>query len=94
MSARTGAGVEDMIQELEHQLSAWRLRASYRIPVKEAALVAEIHRVGHVLDLHYEEDFVLVRAHVPPELQGRLAHYQVTAAGAEVIGWGHGDCAP
>ena len=84
ISARTGAGVEDMIQELEHQLSAWRLRASYRIPVKEAALVAEIHRVGHVLELHYEEDFVLVRAHVPPELQGRLAHYQVTAAGAEV----------
>jgi GTP-binding protein HflX len=77
MSAKNGAGVAEMIQELENRLAAWRLRATYRIPATESALVAEIHRVGHVLELRYEEDSVVIKAHIPPELQGRLAHFQI-----------------
>jgi GTP-binding protein HflX len=79
ISARTGEGMDDLIEELENRLAAWRLRASYRIPAREAALVAEIHRVGHVLALRYEEDSVLVRAHVPPELESRLAQFAEVA---------------
>jgi GTP-binding protein HflX len=76
ISAQTGEGLPEMLAELEGQLAAWRLRASYRIPARESALIAEIHRVGHVLDLRYEEDMVLVRAHVPPHLQTRLAAFE------------------
>ena len=75
ISAKTGEGVPAMIQELENQLAAWRLRETYRIPIADTATVAEIHRVGHVLELRYEEDFVFVRAHIPPHLQGKLAGY-------------------
>ncbi len=75
ISARTGEGMAEMLAELEHQLSAWRLRAAYRIPARQSALIAEIHRVGHVLELRYEEDVVHIRAHVPPELEGRLTSY-------------------
>jgi GTPase len=76
ISAQTGEGLAEVLAELEGQLAAWRLRASYRIPAREFALIAEIHRVGHVLDLRYEEEVVLVRAHVPPHLQSRLAGYE------------------
>ena len=31
----------------------------------EAGLIAEIHRIGHVLELHYEDEFALIVAHVP-----------------------------
>ena len=78
ISAQTGEGMQEMLAELEGQLAAWRLRASYRIPARESALIAEIHRVGHVLELRYEEEEVMVRAHVPPQLQSRLAAYEVT----------------
>ena len=73
-----------MLAELEGQLAAWRLRAAYRIPAREAALIAEIHRVGHVLELRYEEEEVLVRAHVPPHLQTRLAGYEIGRMNVEV----------
>jgi GTP-binding protein HflX len=76
ISAETGEGIPEMLAELVSQLAAWRLRASYCIPAREAALIAEIHRVGHVLELRYEEEVVIVRAHVPPHLQSRLAIYE------------------
>jgi GTPase len=77
ISAKTGAGINQMIAELEHQLSAWRLRETYHVPLGESALLAEIHRVGHILELKYEDDVVLVRAHVPPDLHGKLSRYLV-----------------
>ena len=33
---------------LQDALASWRLRSSFRIPANESALIAEIHRVGHV----------------------------------------------
>jgi GTP-binding protein HflX len=80
VSARTGEGIAEMLAELEAQLAAWRLRASYRIPATESALIAEIHRVGHVLEARYEGEEVLVTAHVPPHLQTRLAPYELALA--------------
>lgn len=76
ISARTGEGMESFFEELEVRLGAWRLRGSYRIPVNESALLAELHRVGHVLSLTYEGDYALVIAHVPPEIKPRLASYE------------------
>ncbi len=75
ISAQTGAGMDQFIQELENRLAAWRLRASYKIPDTESAIVAEIHRVGHVLSIEYSDGSVLIRAHVPPELESRLAPF-------------------
>jgi len=76
ISARTGLGLDTLLDELIHRLSSWRLRGHYRIPVSESALLAEIHRVGHVTNITYEEDVALVHANIPPELQPRLASYQ------------------
>jgi hypothetical protein len=51
------------------------LRSRFRIPANESALIAEIHRVGHVLELRYEGNDALIVAHVPPDLAQKLERY-------------------
>src|SRR6202011_1313001 len=75
ISARTGEGVDKLIQALQQALSSWRLRSRFRIPAHETALIAEIHRVGHVLELKYEGDDAVIVAHVPPELAQKLERF-------------------
>src|SRR6188768_369417 len=75
ISARTGEGVNQLVHALEGALSSWRLRSRFRIPANESALLAEIHRVGHVLELRYEENDALIVAHVPPDLTQKLERY-------------------
>ena len=75
ISARTGEGVNRLVQALQDALSAWRLRSHFKIPASESALIAEIHRVGHVLELKYEGNDAIIVAHVPPELGQKLAKF-------------------
>lgn len=75
ISARTGEGVNQLVQVLQGALASWRLRSRYRIPTNESALLAEIHRVGHVLEISYEGDDAVVVAHVPPQLEQRLTRF-------------------
>ncbi|PYK30194.1 MAG: hypothetical protein DME57_07710 [Verrucomicrobia bacterium] len=64
-----------MVAALQEALSAWRLRSRFRIPASESALIAEIHRVGHVLELTYDGNDAVIVAHVPPELSQKLAAF-------------------
>jgi len=75
ISARTGEGVNKLVEALEGALRSWRLRSRFRIPANESALIAEIHRVGHVLELRYENNDALIVAHVPPDLAQKLERY-------------------
>src|SRR5690348_4178472 len=75
ISARTGEAVNKLVQALEGALSSWRLRSRFRIPANESALIAEIHRVGHVLELRYEGNDALIIAHVPPDLSQKLERF-------------------
>src|SRR3989441_2366701 len=77
ISARTGEGVNKLIQALQQALSSWRLRSHFRVPLSESNLIAEIHRVGHVLELRYENEYAVITAHVPPHLEQKLADYAV-----------------
>jgi GTPase len=75
ISARTGEGVDKLVQALQQALSSWRLRSCFRIPANETALIAEIHRVGHVLELKYEGEWALIVTHVPPNLAQKLERF-------------------
>src|SRR6266404_6357429 len=75
ISARSGENVNQLVQTLQDALSAWRLRSHFKIPASESALIAEIHRVGHVLELRYEGDGATIVAHVPPELVQKLERF-------------------
>jgi YD repeat-containing protein len=63
---------------LQDALASWRLQSQYKIPANESALIAEIHRVGHVLELRYDGDDAIITAHVPPQLQHRLSRFALT----------------
>jgi GTP-binding protein HflX len=75
ISARTGAGVGQLVQALQDLLAAWRMRRRFRIPMGEAGLIAEAHRNGHVLEVRYENDLALLTANVPPQLEQKLAPF-------------------
>jgi GTP-binding protein HflX len=51
ISAVTGEGLGELFEEIEHQVKSWRLRVKLVIPNHMTALVAEMHRVGRVLDV-------------------------------------------
>jgi GTPase len=75
ISALTGQGVDNLVRALQDALSAWRLRLRFKIPASESALIAEIHRVGHVLELRYEGNDATIIAHVPPDLAQKLERF-------------------
>jgi GTP-binding protein HflX len=75
ISARTGEGVAALVQALGDELASWRLHSRFRVPVSESSLLAEIHRVGHVLEVRYEGEVALITAHVPAHLEQKLARF-------------------
>ena len=75
ISARTGEGVAALVQALQTAISSWRLNLRFRVPMIESGLIAEIHRIGHVLELHYESDVAVIVANVPPQLEQKLAPF-------------------
>jgi len=77
ISAATGDGMPGLFEEIEHQVKSWRLRVKLVIPNHLTALMAELHRVGRVLDVSYKDDAVTLTAHVPPQLQGKIKPYVV-----------------
>ncbi len=80
ISAATGEGMDTLFEEIEHQVKSWRLRVKLVMPNHLTALVAELHRVGRVLDISYKGDKITLTAHVPPQLQGKIKPYVVEEA--------------
>jgi GTP-binding protein HflX len=85
ISAATGEGLDQLFGEIEHQVKSWRLRVKLVLPNHLTALVAELHRVGRVLDISYQGDSIALTAHVPPQLQGKIKPYMI-AEEAELAG--------
>jgi len=75
ISAKTGRGIDHFVEALQAALGAWRLRSYFRIPLSESNVIAELHRVGHVLEVQYEGESALITAHVPPHFEQRLTEF-------------------
>jgi GTPase len=75
ISVKTGENLQEFVDELQNQLSSWRLRQKFRIPQSDSAALAELHRAGHVIDIRYEGDDAFVTAHIPPALETKFARY-------------------
>ncbi|MBA3385954.1 MAG: GTPase HflX [Chthoniobacterales bacterium] len=75
ISARTGEGVGGLVRALEEAIGSWRLNRRFHVPVSKPELIAEIHRLGHVIDLRYENDVARIVANVPPHLEQKLARF-------------------
>src|SRR4051812_7958190 len=75
ISARTGEGVGALVQALQDEVTSWHLNLRFNVPVTESALIAEIHRVGHVLEERYDGETAVIVAHVPAQLEQKLERY-------------------
>jgi GTP-binding protein HflX len=75
VSALTGEGMDAFYTEIERMLRSWRMQVRLRLPQSEGGLLAEVQRAGHVLELRYEGNEVLLTAHIPPLLENRLRPY-------------------
>ena len=53
------------------------MRVKLVLPNHLTALLAELHRVGRVLDVSYHDDTTTLTAHIPPQLQGKVKEYVV-----------------
>jgi len=78
ISVKSGENLQEFVDELQNQLSAWRLRQKFRIPQSDSAALAELHRAGHVIDIRYEGDDAFVTAHIPPALETKFARYALS----------------
>ena len=76
ISARFGLGKEELLRQIEQQLSSLRVKGCYHLPPQESALLAEIHRLGHVSSLQYEGEVAIVTASLPKALAERLAPFE------------------
>ena len=85
ISAVTGEGMEQLFSEIESRLKAWRMRVKLELPNNLTALLAELHRVGRVLDVQYHDDVTTLTAHIPPQLQSKVKKYVVEEADGEEL---------
>jgi GTP-binding protein HflX len=77
VSAKTGDGMAGFFSELAAMLTAWSMRVHLRVPQSEGALLALLARAGRILEKKYEGNEVVLQAHIPPFLRGKVAPFIV-----------------
>ncbi|HNR29450.1 MAG TPA: GTPase HflX [Candidatus Hydrogenedentes bacterium] len=75
VSAKTGTGLDALLELLDRQLATTRRRVRLRIPQCKAAVIARIHRDGRVISKSYEGDDILLDAELEESLHGQLREY-------------------
>jgi GTP-binding protein HflX len=75
VSARTGAGIEELRATLEAMLPRPAVELDVRLPYQRGDLVARIHQRGEVLSTRHTEDGTELRVRVDRELAAELAPY-------------------
>ena len=74
-SARTGEGLERLLELITAEASATDKLVTLRVPYAEAALLHDIRTQGTVLQEAYEEDATHVVAKIPRHIERRVGRY-------------------
>ncbi len=80
VSARTGAGVDDVLAAIEADLPRPSVEIDAMVPYARGDLINKIHEYGEVLSLDHTADGTHVRALVHGGLAGELAEYVAAPA--------------
>ena len=80
VSARTGAGLDDLLVELERLLPRHDQEVSVTVPYSRGDLVSRAHQEGEVLAVQHGQDGTELTARVPPGLAAELGRLAVPAA--------------
>jgi GTP-binding protein HflX len=80
ISARTGAGIESLMQAIERATQVNLVHVDLLVPYDQAGVEAEVREHGRVISRDYLGEGIRIEAEVPANLAGRFAAY-VDAAG-------------
>ncbi|AQP46731.1 GTPase HflX [Tessaracoccus aquimaris] len=75
VSARTGAGIDELRAVLEERLPRPQVELTVLVPYSRGDLVDRIHKTGVIDALEHTGDGTLVTARVQPDLAGDLAEF-------------------
>ena len=75
ISAKTGQGIEALLQRIGELLSSAKKRVTLHIPYDKAGIVETLHREGAVKEIKYLEDRIELDAVISPGLYGRFRDY-------------------
>ncbi len=75
VSARTGEGLDELLQEFCDRLRDRNVRVSLRIPMREGKLIASLHGAANVLSEEYEGEYAMIDADVPVRMSGQVEPY-------------------
>lgn len=79
VSARTGAGLDDLLAQIEAGLPGFEREVKVVLPYDRGDLVARVHEHGEVITQEHTEDGTLLHARVSPGLAGELERYAAAA---------------
>ena len=79
MSALTGEGREYLIRLIDQVAARLMRRIEALIPYERGDLVALCHERGRVFEVDYRPEGIYVRAELSPDLEPRIAKYEVEA---------------
>jgi len=78
VSATTGEGIEDLLSEIETQLSRLRVEVILEIPFDRGGVTARVHEVGEVVEETYTEEGTRMLARIPRQ---RLSDFESYLSG-------------
>ncbi|MGZ7000207.1 MAG: GTPase HflX [Acidimicrobiia bacterium] len=81
VSARTGEGVDTLLERLADRLRAMTRIVELHIPYDRGDVLPALHRDGDVLVTVHEDDGIRVRARLPDAVVGRFAQFVATGDG-------------
>ena len=76
ISAKTGAGVEELLKKIEQELGKGLHQQVFLLPYSMAGFLDTLHQNAKVLRVEYQSDGIEVEAIVDEVLYGRLAAYR------------------
>jgi GTP-binding protein HflX len=75
VSAKTGHGISQLIEELGTQLRPIRDFVELHVPHGDSAVIARLHEVAQVTERDYAGQSARFRARIPPQCRAEFAPY-------------------
>jgi len=75
VSAKTGQGLEELLEMLMEELSSRRGKMRLKIPQKDYHLVSLLHKEAHILHEEYIDNDVIMHVEVPLSMMYRFKEY-------------------
>lgn len=86
ISARTGMGLDALVERVRERLNRRTIRATLRVPVHDGKLIAQIDQKAAVLERRYDSSHVEMDVHIHPthlhQLAGRHASLRIVCSSA------------